>query len=353
MTYIPKPAVPKHQATDSGRLESRGVQPLFSAGSSAISCAAQPPQHSTYLVRAIPSRHAPRPKDPHVPPFEFPLQSFLESGPPSSREDAVKSLDKAFNAYGERLRSDLRDMRGLCTKLIVQEKQEAAKWYALCGKVIMERDYARQRVNMLTCGRSRASSSLSTSANHRASKRSYDDDDDDDDSSQLLEGFPPLSRSKSAEVRPIRPLRLSPVHSPDGSPSRSTMSPPMSLPPLSAATMSPSSSDASTTSIHTSTRADRPVKRTRSKEPPSRSSTVETTLADSTNRLVLVTSTRSPPPPRIKQQPRTPSPVTLNSSTLLPASAPASAAAAAAADFSHVDLMYVRRQSSLVCRACL
>jgi hypothetical protein len=122
------------------------------------------------------------------------------------------------------------------------------------------------------------------------------------------------------------------------------MSPPSSLPPLSAS-MTPPSSGASTTSIYTNS-SDRPVKRTRSREPPSRSS-VETTLADSTNRLVLATSTHSPPP-RIKQQSRTPSPLTPNSSTLPPASAPA-----AAPDFSHVDLMYVRRQSSLVCRACL
>ena len=348
------------QATE-GRVESRGIQqPFFTAGPSAMSCAAQPSQqHSTCLVRAVrPAGQAlppPRPKDLHVPPFDFPIQTFLETGPPSSREDSVKSMERAFNAYGERLRSDLRDMRGLCTQLIAQEKQEAAKWYALCAKVIRERDYARQRVNMLAYGRngSRALSSLSSSSSsetaaaaqipndaNRASKRSYEDDE----SSQLLEGLPPLSRSKSAEARPIRPLRLSPVHSPVGSPTRSTMSPPSSLPPLSAS-MTPPSSGASTTSIYTNS-SDRPVKRTRSREPPSRSS-VETTLADSTNRLVLATSTRSPPP-RIKQQSRTPSPLTPNSSTLPPASAPA-----AAPDFSHVDLMYVRRQSSLVCRACL
>ena len=55
------------------------------------------------------------------------MQRYRDVGPPQTREDPIKSLEKAFNIYGERLRADVRGLRGLCTQIIAQEKPESAK----------------------------------------------------------------------------------------------------------------------------------------------------------------------------------------------------------------------------------
>jgi len=246
-----------------------------------------------------------------------------EIGRPHLREDPVRSVDKVFNVYGERIRADLRDMHGLCTQLVAQEKQEAAKWYALCAKVITERDHARQRLSVLA-NSSSSGVDHTDSAGRLTSKRgrevpSYSEESSRDTAS--------ARSTVSVDSRPMRSLRLSPVHSPPASPSPGlSMSPPSSslltaTPPLSIATIPPSSSRSEFSPFE-----QRPVKLRRS--------------CDLSNSIKPPGG--SPPQTatdvRIKQQSRTPSPLTLPTQV---------------GDIFHVDLMYVSTKGGFVCRACL
>ena len=110
----------------------------------------------------------------------------------------------------------------------------------------MERDYARQKINILTYEQNNhilnpasppelmaRAQSTDTPAS-RASKRLHNSVSDDD----IQEAASPPSSSNSLEARPIRPLRRSPSHSPATSPTRLSLSPSptttVASPPLSA-----------------------------------------------------------------------------------------------------------------------
>ncbi len=297
-------------------------------------------------------------QDSHVFPVEFPMQRYRDVGPPQTREDPIKSLEKAFNIYGERLRADVRDFRGLCTRIIAQEKQESAKWYALCAKVIMERDYARQKINILAYERNNhilnpasppglmaRAQSTDTPAS-RASKRLHNSVSDD----EIQEATSPPSSSNSLEARPIRPLRHSPSHSPATSPTRLSLSPSptttVASPPLSAPSTPPTSMFLGSSVVPESNLASidqRPVKRRKSYD---YQTLREITLADPIKSEILPRSSSPTISPKVKQQPRTPSPLPHRIQ-------PQVSTSNFTAEFLPVDLMYVSSQGSLICRACL
>jgi len=284
-------------------------------------------------------------QDPHALPVEFPIQRYRDVGPPQTREDPIKSLEKAFNIYGDRLRADMREFRGLCTKIVAQEKQESAKWYALCAKVIMERDYARQKINILSYERNNhilnpagltARAQSTDTPRSRSSKRLHNSNSDDD----VQEATSPPSNSVGA--RPIKPLRHSPSHSPATSPTRMSLSPSptttVASPPISAPSTPPTSTCLGSSVAPESNLVSidqRPVKRRKS--------------YDSTYRTKSEILPRSSSPtisPKVKQQPRTPSPLSCQIQ-------PQVSTSNYSAEFLPVDLMYVSSQGSLICRACL
>ncbi|KAF9530900.1 hypothetical protein CPB83DRAFT_144149 [Crepidotus variabilis] len=268
----------------------------------------------------------------HTPEFFNPIHRDIASSM-AAQEGLSRSLEKAFNVYNDRVRSDLRDFRGLCTSLVAQEQQEAMKWYSLCLKVMKERDIARQQLHLLSLERNSGSltsppispSSTDQEAElNKALKRGREDYM----MSNTVETASASSRSSSVETRPTRPLRLSPVHSPSGSPTR------MSTSPLPVNDPSPSTLSASPTSMalppspqtNSHGRVDhRPGKRRKSCE------------------AIGPTEVSSP---RVKQQSRTPSPLSFpgHLRSLPPQQS---------ADFPHIDLMYVPTNGLLVCRACI
>jgi hypothetical protein len=125
--------------------------------------------------------------------------------------------DNAFKVYEDKLQTDFRDFRAMCSRLILKEKEEKEKWHNLCLKMMKERDTARQRISALISERDTHSSSSSAADASKASKRGRDEGT----SSAAQEQLP--SRSSSVESRPIRSLRLSPVSSPPRSPSAASL----------------------------------------------------------------------------------------------------------------------------------
>lgn len=257
---------------------------------------------------------------------DYPVQMYCDLNRPHLREDPMRNFDKAFNAYGERLRADLRGMHGVCTQLIAQEKQEAAKWYAMCARAIVERDQARKRFDSLTNGAGSPSSAAGEVQNTGVAGPLNSKHRGGSSGAQELSSTGKLSL-----------LHLPPVHSPPESPPPSphlSTSPASSSamaisPTLPHSTISPSSSH-----VEVSQFGQRPVKRRKSCE---------------VTRLIAhdaqpggsgrVPEHTLPCNLKIKQQSRTPSPLTL------PTDFPS--------DFSHVDLMYVSVKGMFVCRACL
>ena len=160
--------------------------------------------------------------------------STSSSSSPSSHQSSAANanqqqqqqpfIDNAFKVYEDKLQTDFRDFRAICSRLILQEKEEKEKWHSLCLKLMKERDTARQRINALISERSSSSSFAFSSAQEKvvvskASKRGRDDESESASTSSAAQELP--SRSSPVESRPIRSLRLSPVSSPPGSPSAS------------------------------------------------------------------------------------------------------------------------------------
>ena len=177
-------------------------------------------------------------------------QAIRSSVSASSTSASQQPIDNAFKAYEDRLQADFRDFRAMCSRLILQEKEEKEKWHTLCLKMMKERDTARQRINTLISKRetnhlsspSAAVPPASSAAQEKnviskASKRGRDESNNSAATQELAS-----SRSSSAESRPIRSLRLSPISSPPRSPSAAINS--SSLP--SASSESPPSSSSST-----------------------------------------------------------------------------------------------------------
>ena len=113
-----------------------------------------------------------------------------------------------------------RDFRAMCSRLILQEKEEKEKWYTLCLKMMKERDTALQRISVLVSEREThlspppssssaavpASSAQETDGTSKVSKRGRDESTSSAVSQEQLP-----SRSSPVELRPIRSLHLSPV----------------------------------------------------------------------------------------------------------------------------------------------
>lgn len=261
---------------------------------------------------------------PNRPPRE--IQASRPGPGPHSREDPLRSVDQMFNVYGERLHADLRDMHGLCTQLVSREK---AKWYTLCAKVMMERDDARQKVNALTQSRNNLASSPSSAeaqnfdfVGRLASKRGRE--------------LPSkLDSTSPVDIRPKKSLQ-SPILSPSTSPT----SPGKSTSPM--AVTSPATTPPRS---EFSPFEQRPVKRRRSCDVSPLS--YHTKREEPSNSPTYSYTHPSPPQPasnvKIKQQNRTPSPLTL----------PTHPGSTLTSDFSHVDLMYVSTKGAFLCRACL
>jgi len=103
-------------------------------------------------------------------------------------------------------------------QLVGQEKQEMTNSmrYAVCAKVMMERDHARRRVSVLTNERHNFAPTFSSAEaqniDFSASKGGR----------KALASTLDVSSAKPTtspvEKRPIRSLRLSPVHSPPSNP---------------------------------------------------------------------------------------------------------------------------------------
>ena len=147
----------------------------------------------------------------------------------ASASASQQPIDNAFKTYEDRLQTDFRDFRAMCSRLILQEKEEKEKWHTLCLKMMKERDTARQRISALVSERdtylssSSAAVPASSSAQEKnvtskASKRGRDEGT----SLAAQEQLP--SRSSPVESRPIRSLRLSPISSPSRSPSAASLS---------------------------------------------------------------------------------------------------------------------------------
>ena len=175
-------------------------------------------------------------------------QALRSSVSASSASASQQPIDNAFKVYEDRLQTDFRDFRAMCSQLILQEKEEKEKWHTLCLKMMRERDTARQRINTLIS--ERVTNHLSSSSaeippasaqeknlTSKASKRGRDE-------SAAAQELP--SRSSPVETRPIRNLRLSPISSPPRSPSAAINSSP--LPSASSESPPPSSSNVLTSS---------------------------------------------------------------------------------------------------------
>jgi len=150
------------------------------------------------------------------------LQAMRTSAP------GQQPIEAAFKAYENRLQTDLRDFRAMCSRLILQEQEEKEKWHTLCLKMMKERDTARQRVSALISERatSHLSSPSVTTASayaneHLASKVPKRARDENSSAAQASTHELPPTRSSPVESRPIRSLRSSPIPSPPGSPSAS------------------------------------------------------------------------------------------------------------------------------------
>lgn len=236
----------------------------------------------------------------------------------------VESVDAAFTVYGERLQSDLRDFRSLCSTLVLKEQNEKEQWHTLCLKVMRERDLARQRVMELQSAVRRSSSPPDT---NRPSKRVHDSEEKND-----VPASP--SRSISCESQPIFSLRASPVHSPPGSPYQSPR--PASVPPMSAFPESSASSTSSPASTPPSSASS-----TTPSEPP---------LGPPIKRRKSCEAT-APAPARSRKPYARPMAPT-DSRATIPAMNPAEGGSLPF-EFAHVDLMYLPVESNFVCRACL
>jgi len=236
----------------------------------------------------------------------------------------VESVDAAFNFYGERLQSDLRDFRSLCSTLVLKEQNEKEQWHTLCLKVMRERDLARQRVLELQSTAQRSSSPPDT---NRPSKRVHESEEKND-----VPASP--SRSKSCESQPIFSVRTSPVHSPPGSPyqfSRPASVPLMSAPPELSASPTSSSGSTPPSSASPTTPSEPPfgppIKRRKSCEAPA-------------------------PPPARSRKPYARPVAPTDSRATIPAMNPAEGGSLPF-EFAHVDLMYLPVENNFVCRACL
>ena len=176
-------------------------------------------------------------------------QALRSSVSASSASASQQPIDNAFKVYEDRLQTDFRDFRAMCSQLILQEKEEKEKWHTLCLKMMRERDSARQRINTLISERvtnhlssssadvPSASSAQEKNVTSKVSKRGRDE-------SAAAQELP--SRSSPVESRPIRNLRLSPISSPPRSPSAAINSSP--LPSASSESPPPSSSNVLTSS---------------------------------------------------------------------------------------------------------
>lgn len=162
-----------------------------------------------------------------------PLQRQSLFSPPSHSSTAVgqqqQPIETAFKVYEDRLQTDLRHFRTICSRLISQEQEEKEKWHALCLKMMKERDTARQRVSALISERemnhhlsSPSAIPASAKENHTSSSKASKRARDDTTTSAAQESTQELpSQSTPVEPRPTRSLRLSPIPSPPGTPSAS------------------------------------------------------------------------------------------------------------------------------------
>ncbi|KAF8952211.1 hypothetical protein BDZ97DRAFT_1931128 [Flammula alnicola] len=301
-------------------------------------------------------------------------------------QSLVKNIEAAFTVYGERLQADLRDFRTLCTTLVMQEQQEKEQWHSLCIKIMKERDAARVRVQALLSGgreahpgAPRTSSPPNDTGSIRGAKRGREDPN-----ATVSEAMGDASpRSKSSEPRPLRSLRSSPTPSPPGSPSRvtghpslsptessppppnsaesdqvpSTPTPIQSAPPSlttfrATATPSPTPSSGSNKSDQAAPECQPPMKRRKSCDS-SLSTCSTTTLVDrSQERMTNALRDSNGAACRdVKLRLHSRSPVAtehLPLPVVNPTGAPC-----LPGEFSHVDIMYVPVNGSLVCRACL
>ena len=271
----------------------------------------------------------------------------------AKNQGLVQSIEKAFNVYGERIRADLRDFRGLCTNLVVQEQMEADKWHSLCMKIMKERDYARQQLHILSQERRTQSPPTSPVMTNEGSsatalKRGIEDVDP-----APMDDTVRNTSSSPVDVRPMRGIRLSPVHSPACSSARLSASPP---PPFShsISPSPPSSADIVDGENSAAGSSDGPpVKRRKSVES-DRSVSSERTLVDPTAQVDRRTLQNSNGV-HVKQQSRTPSPLSFPTKppAFVPPPGKTLGVRSLPGEFTHVDLMYVPMKGSLVCRACL
>ena len=179
-------------------------------------------------------------------------------------------IDNAFKVYEDRLQTDFRDFRAMCSRLILQEKEEKEKWHTLCLKMMKERDTARQRINALISEREThlssssaavpASSAQGKNVASKASKRGRDES-----TSSAAAQEQPSSRSSPVESRPIRSLRLSPISSPLRSPSATSLN--NSSTPINSSSL-PSTSSESPPPLPSSSNANVVLTSTTSSTPP-------------------------------------------------------------------------------------
>ena len=107
------------------------------------------------------------------------IRTTSASSASANQQQQQPLIDNAFKFYEDKLQTEFRDFRAICSRMILQEKEEKEKWHCLCLKLMKERDTARQRISALISERlsSSASSAQEKNVASKASKRGRDESD--------------------------------------------------------------------------------------------------------------------------------------------------------------------------------
>lgn len=99
--------------------------------------------------RGVPPRSAP-PNLPSTSRAQAPYPPITVSQAQSVADiPTIAFLDAAFHTYAERCASELANLRIVCTRAILKERQDREKWRSHCVTFKQERDVARERVRAL------------------------------------------------------------------------------------------------------------------------------------------------------------------------------------------------------------